>query len=104
MASSSDQDLASTGTLSETVAFEVVYFTLCVDTVKGGWYQYQHAISAGFKQNFNLCARARSSFDHHFEITNEDSRVWFWTVGVFLSYFARVYRVEYLAFLGILSF
>ena len=33
-----------------------------------------------------------------------DSRVWFWTVGVSLSYFARVYRVEYLSFLRILSF
>ena len=33
-----------------------------------------------------------------------DSRVWFWTVGVFLSYFARVYRVEYLVFLRILCF
>ena len=33
-----------------------------------------------------------------------DSRVWFWTVGVYLSYFARVYRVEYLSFLRILSF
>ena len=33
-----------------------------------------------------------------------DSRVWFWMVGVFLSYFARVYRVEYLVFLRILSF
>ena len=35
LASSSDQDLASTGTLSETVALEVVGFTLCVDTVTG---------------------------------------------------------------------
>ena len=33
-----------------------------------------------------------------------DSRVWFWTVGVSLSYFSRVYRVEYLSFLRILSF
>ena len=33
-----------------------------------------------------------------------DSRVWFWTVGVSLSYFSRVYRVEYLSFLLILSF
>ena len=33
-----------------------------------------------------------------------DSRVWFWTVGVYLSYFARVYRVEYLSFLWIMSF
>ena len=33
-----------------------------------------------------------------------DSRVWFWTVGVFLSYFTKVYRVEYLAFLRIMSF
>ena len=33
-----------------------------------------------------------------------DSRVWFGTVGVFFSYFARVYRVEYLVFLRILSF
>ena len=36
------------------------------------WYRYQHAISAGLKQNFNLSARARSSFDYNFEITNED--------------------------------
>ena len=33
-----------------------------------------------------------------------DSRVWFWTVGVYLSYFSRVYRVEYLSFIRILSF
>ena len=32
------------------------------------------------------------------------SRVWFWTVGVYLSYFAKVYRVEYLFILQILSF
>ena len=32
------------------------------------------------------------------------SRVWFWTVGVSLSYFARVYRVEYLSLLRIMSF
>ena len=30
-----DRDLASTGTLSETVALEVVCFTLRVDTVRG---------------------------------------------------------------------
>ena len=36
------------------------------------WYRYQHAISAGLEQNFNIGARACSSFDHHFEITNED--------------------------------
>ena len=36
------------------------------------WYRYQHAISAGLEHNFNLGARARSFFDHHFEITNED--------------------------------
>ena len=30
------------------------------------WYQYQHAIFAGFERNFNLGARERSSFDHHF--------------------------------------
>ena len=35
LASSLDRDLASTGTLSETVALEVVNFTLCVDTVNG---------------------------------------------------------------------
>ena len=35
LASSSDRDLASTGTLSETIALEVVGFTLCVDTIKG---------------------------------------------------------------------
>ena len=34
-ASSSDRDLASIGTLSETVALEVVGFTLRVDTVRG---------------------------------------------------------------------
>ena len=33
--SSSDRDLASTGTLSETVALDVVSFTLRVDTVRG---------------------------------------------------------------------
>ena len=33
-----------------------------------------------------------------------DSRVWFGMVGVFFSYFTRVYRVEYLVFLRILSF
>ena len=33
-----------------------------------------------------------------------DSKVWFWTVEVFLLYFARVYRVHYLSFLRILSF
>ena len=33
-----------------------------------------------------------------------DSRVLFWTVGVILSYFSRVYRVEYLVLLQILSF
>ena len=32
---SSDQDLASIGTSSETVALEVVSSTLCVDIVKG---------------------------------------------------------------------
>ena len=36
------------------------------------WYRYQHAISVGLEQNFNLGARARSCFDHHFEITNDD--------------------------------
>ena len=36
------------------------------------WYRYQHAICAGLEQNFNLGARAHSSFNHHFEITNED--------------------------------
>ena len=36
LASSSDRDLASTGALSETVALEVVGFTLRVDTVRGG--------------------------------------------------------------------
>ena len=36
------------------------------------WYRYQHAISTGFEHNFNLGARACSSFDHHFEITSED--------------------------------
>ena len=35
LASSSDRDLASTGTLSETVALEVVGFTLRVDIVRG---------------------------------------------------------------------
>ena len=34
-ASSFDRDLASTGTLSETVVLEVVSFTLRVDTVRG---------------------------------------------------------------------
>ena len=32
------------------------------------------------------------------------SRVWFWMVGVSLSYFARVYKLQYLSFLRILSF
>ena len=36
------------------------------------WYRYQHAISVGFEWNFDLGARARSSFDPNFEITNED--------------------------------
>ena len=36
LASSSDRDLASTGTLSKTVALEVVGFTLRVDTIRGG--------------------------------------------------------------------
>ena len=35
LASSSDRDLASTGTLSETVDLEVVGSTLHVDTVRG---------------------------------------------------------------------
>ena len=35
LASSSDWDLASTGTLSETVALEVVGFTLHGDTIRG---------------------------------------------------------------------
>ena len=35
LASSLDLDLASTGTLSETVALEVVGFTLHVNTVRG---------------------------------------------------------------------
>ena len=35
LASSLDRDLASTGTLSETIALEVVGFTLHVDTVRG---------------------------------------------------------------------
>ena len=35
LASSSNRDLASTGTLSETVALEVVDSTLRVDTVRG---------------------------------------------------------------------
>ena len=35
-------------------------------------YRYQHAIFVGFKRNFNLGARARSSFDSNFEITNVD--------------------------------
>ena len=34
LASSLDRDLASTGTLSETVALEVLDFTLFVDTIK----------------------------------------------------------------------
>ena len=34
LASSSDRDLASTSSLSETVALKVVGFTLCVDTVR----------------------------------------------------------------------
>ena len=36
------------------------------------WYQYRNAIFVGFKRNFDLGARARSSFDSHFEITNVD--------------------------------
>ena len=36
------------------------------------WYRYQHVIPARLEQNFNLGARARWSFNHHFEITNED--------------------------------
>ena len=36
LASSSDRDLASTGTVFEIVALEVVGFTLCVDTIRGG--------------------------------------------------------------------
>ena len=35
LASSSDRDLVSIGTLSETIALEVFGFTLRVDTVKG---------------------------------------------------------------------
>ena len=35
LVSSSDRDLANIGTLSETVALEVVNFTLHVDTVRG---------------------------------------------------------------------
>ena len=35
LASSLDRDLASTGTLSETIALEVVGSTLHVDTVRG---------------------------------------------------------------------
>ena len=35
LASSSNRDLACTGTLSESVALEVVDSTLCVDTVRG---------------------------------------------------------------------
>ena len=35
LAPSSDRDLASIGTLSETVALEVVGFTLLVDIVRG---------------------------------------------------------------------
>ena len=35
LASSSDQDLASTGTLSETVTLEVIGFTPRVDTIRG---------------------------------------------------------------------
>ena len=35
LASSLDRELASTGTLSVTIALEVVGFTLRVDTVKG---------------------------------------------------------------------
>ena len=35
LASSLDRDLASTGTLSETIALEIVDFALCVDTVRG---------------------------------------------------------------------
>ena len=36
------------------------------------WYWYQHAISVGCESNFDLGARACSSFDPHFVITNED--------------------------------
>ena len=36
------------------------------------WYLYRNAIFAGFKRNFDLGARVRSSFDSHFEITNVD--------------------------------
>ena len=82
------------------------------------WYWYQHEIFAGLEQNSNLGARVHLSFNHHFEIIRRMLfkpiggqrravfyfRVWFWTVGVSLSYFARVYRVEYLSFLRILSF
>ena len=35
LVSSSDRDLAGTGTLSETVALEVFGFTLRVDTIRG---------------------------------------------------------------------
>ena len=37
------------------------------------WYRYQHVIFVGFEQNSNLGARARVSFIHHFEITEEKS-------------------------------
>ena len=36
------------------------------------WYQYQIAIFAEIKRNFNLGAKAFLSFDSHFEITNVD--------------------------------
>ena len=36
------------------------------------WYRYQHEITVGFERNFDLGARTRSSFDPHFEITNDD--------------------------------
>ena len=35
------------------------------------WYRYQHVIFAGFEQNSNFDARARSSFDYQFEFTKE---------------------------------
>ena len=35
LASSLDRDLVSTGTLSETIALEVIGFTLRVDTIRG---------------------------------------------------------------------
>ena len=34
------------------------------------WYRYRNAIFAGFKRNFDLDARERSSLGSHFEITN----------------------------------